>query len=243
MDPACGTLSGVTPSILYDDDDLFAVDKPAGLVVHPTYRNREGTLLDALPPGSRVVTRLDKLTSGVVVVAKDARAHAALQRALASPDAEKLYLAIVRGAPPAAGIVDAPLAHDPSDRRRRIVSAGGAASVTEFETIERGRGQCGEAALLRCRLRTGRRHQVRVHLASRGWPILGDAVYGGAVDGMTRHALHAWRVSFVHPATRMRVTIEAPAPQDFCSLLYSCFAETSSGMSASAFFQFAKNRS
>ena len=233
----------MTPDVLHRDDDLLAVHKPAGIVVHPTYKNREGTLLDALPPGSRVVTRLDKWTSGIVIIATRADAHAALQLALASPDADKIYLAIVRGAPPPRGTIDAPLAHDPADRRRRIVSPDGGPSVTEFERLASGDGAHGVVTLLRCRLRTGRRHQIRVHLASLGWPVVGDAVYGDAIAGVARHALHAWRVAFTHPATRQRVSVEAPAPQDFGSLLYSCFAETTSGMSASAFAQFLKNRS
>ncbi|HZT77461.1 MAG TPA: RluA family pseudouridine synthase [Vicinamibacterales bacterium] len=238
--------------VLYEDDDLLVVDKPAGVVVHPSYKNPDGTLLDALmaqaaawPPGHRpsIVGRLDKQTSGLVVVAKHAAAHAGLQRALASPHADKIYLAIVRGTPPASAIVDAPLMHDPVDRRRRIVSPDGAPSVTEFSVLESGRGPHGEVSLLRCRLRSGRRHQIRVHAASHGWPIVGDALYGEAIAGVTRHALHAWRVGFMHPSTRVPLTVEAPPPQDFCSLLYSCFAETTSGISGSAFFQFAKNRS
>ena len=233
----------MTPDVLHEDDDMLAVDKPAGIVVHPTYKNRDGTLLDALPSGSRVVTRLDKWTSGVVIVAKHAAAHAVLQRALALPDAEKIYFAIVRGIPPQSGVIDAPLAPDPADRRRRIISLSGAPSVTEFDRLQSGDGVHGAVSVLRCRLRTGRRHQIRVHLASRGWPILGDTVYGEALDGVSRHALHAWRVAFTHPSTGAFVAIEAPPPQDFCSLLYSCFAEMSSGMSASAFAQFAKNRS
>ena len=240
----------MTPAVLFEDDDLLIVDKPAGVVVHPSYKNPGGTLLDALaelavawPPGRRpsIVGRLDKQTSGLVVVAKHADAHAALQRALASTTAEKIYLAIVRGTPPECGTIDVPLAHDPVDRRRRMASANGAPSVTEFERLDTGRGIAGTVSLLRCRLRSGRRHQIRVHVATRGWPIVGDAIYGEAIDGVTRHALHAWRVAFRHPSTGDRVEVEAPPPQDFCSLLYSCFAETRSGMSASALFQFTKN--
>jgi 23S rRNA pseudouridine1911/1915/1917 synthase len=242
----------VTPAVLYEDDDCLIIDKPAGVVVHPSYKNPDGTLLDALavraatwPPGTRpsLVGRLDKQTSGLVLVAKHAHAHARLQRAVAARDAQKLYLAIVRGAPPLSGTIDLPLTHDPDDRRRRIVAEGGAASVTEFERIAASDSARGPVALLQCRLLTGRRHQIRVHLAANGWPIVGDAVYGEAVDGVTRQALHAWRLAFTHPSTQARVDVEAPPPQDFCSLLYSCFADTSSGMSVSAFFQLAKKRS
>jgi 23S rRNA pseudouridine1911/1915/1917 synthase len=237
---------------VYEDADLLIVDKPAGLVVHPSYKNPDGTLLDALtarastwPPGSRpsLVGRLDKQTSGLVLVAKHAQAHARLQRAVAARDAQKLYLAMVRGTPPISATIDLPLTHDPHDRRRRIVADGGAASVTVFERLATCDSALGPVALLQCRLITGRRHQIRVHLAAQGWPIVGDAVYGEAVEGVTRHALHAWRLAFTHPSTRTRVEVEAPPPQDFCSLLYSCFADTSSGMSASASFQFEKKRS
>jgi 23S rRNA pseudouridine1911/1915/1917 synthase len=242
----------VTPAVLYEDDDLLIVDKPAGVVVHPSYKNPSGTLLDALtaraaawPSGMRpsLVGRLDKQTSGIVIVAKHARAHAALQRAVASREARKLYLAIVRGTPPASGTIDLALTHDPVDRRRRLASDTGAPSVTDFERLDTGDGACGPVALLQCRLRTGRRHQIRVHLASRGWPIVGDAMYGEAIDGVARHALHAWRMAFTHPSSGVRLEIEAPPPQDFCSLLYSCLATTSSGMSGSALLQLAKNRS
>jgi len=243
----------LTPvDVLYEDADLLVVDKPAGLVVHPSYKHPGGTLLDALMarepawlPDTRpsLVGRLDKQTSGLVLVAKHARAHAALQHILASREAEKIYMAIVRGTPPLSGTIDLPLTHDPIDRRRRIVAEGGAPSATEFECLAAGVCAHGPVAVLRCRLRTGRRHQIRVHLAASGWPIVGDAVYGEAIEGVTRHALHAWRLAFRHPSTGARVEVEAPPPQDFCSLLYSCFADTSSGRSASAFFQFAKKRS
>ena len=239
-------------AILHEDDDLLVVDKPAGVVVHPSYKNADGTLLDELlarAGGWRadqrpsIVGRLDKFTSGIVLVAKHARAHADLQRATASPGAEKIYLALVRGVPPESGEIDLPLAHDPDDRRRRMVCATGARSVTRYQRLASGVGTFGNGSLVRCRLHTGRRHQIRVHFASQGWPILGDAIYGEAIDGVARHALHAWRLAFAHPSRRERVAFEAPPPQDFCNLLYSCLAETSSGMSASALFQIAKNRS
>lgn len=199
----------IRPSILYEDAYLLVVDKPAGVVVHPTYKNPDGTLLDMLAPGSRIVTRLDKGTSGVVVVAKSAEMHAQLQEALAQPDAEKFYLAVVRGITDERGVIAEPLASDPHDRRRRIVATHGAASLTEFERL----ASADEMSLLRCRLRTGRRHQIRVHLASRGWPIVGDEVYGTPLEGFPRLALHAARVAFDHPATGVHVSIASPDPE------------------------------
>jgi len=201
--------------ILFEDEWLLAIDKPAGLVVHPTYKNADGTLLDELrarDPAARlsVVGRLDKLTSGIVVVAKSAAAHAALQRSW--PEAEKDYLAVVRGCvEPARGEIAVPLGTDPADRRRRIVRGDGAPSTTLFERIKY--DPSSNRSLVRCRLVTGRRHQIRVHLASRGWPIVGDAVYGEALEGFPRHALHAWRVAVRHPETGERLSIAAPIPR------------------------------
>ena len=195
--------------ILFEDEWLLAVDKPAGLVVHPTYKNVAGTLLDELrtrePDAAlSVVGRLDKLTSGIVVIAKSAAAHAAVQRMW--PEAEKDYLAVVHGrVEPVRGEIIAPLASDPADRRRRIVAADGAPSVTRFERLEY--DAASNRSVLRCRLVTGRRHQIRVHLASRGWPIVGDAVYGEPLEGFPRHALHAWRVSLPHPASGVRIDV------------------------------------
>ena len=202
--------------ILFEDEWLVAIDKPAGLVVHPTYKNREGTLLDQLrasAPVARlsVVGRLDKLTSGIVVVAKSAAAHAALQKCW--PDAEKDYLAVVRGfVEPARGEIDLPLGTDPADRRRRIVRSDGALSTTVFERLEY--AATSNRSLVRCRLVTGRRHQIRVHLAARGWPIVGDAVYGEPLEGYPRHALHAWRIVLRHPGSNQAIRIEAPVPHD-----------------------------
>lgn len=195
--------------ILFEDEWLVAVDKPAGMVVHPTYKNVAGTVLDALrarEPGAvlSVIGRLDKLTSGIVVVAKSADMHAAVQKSW--PAAEKDYLAVVRGCvEPARGEISAPLGTDPADRRRRIIRPDGAASTTLFERLEY--DAPSDRSLVRCRLVTGRSHQIRVHLASRGWPVVGDAVYGDALEGFPRHALHAWRIALTHPVTRDRVDL------------------------------------
>jgi len=206
--------------ILFEDEWLLAVNKPAGLVVHPAYRNLDGTLLDELrerdPQATlSVVGRLDKLTSGIVLLAKSAATHAALQRSWHT--AEKDYLAVVCGCvDPPQGRIALPLGTDPADRRRRIVRMDGASSVTTFERLDY--DASSGRSLLRCRLLTGRRHQIRVHLAASGWPIVGDAVYGEPLDGFARHALHAWRLALPHPVRGM-LTISAPVPEAFLSLL------------------------
>jgi 23S rRNA pseudouridine1911/1915/1917 synthase len=233
--------------ILYEDDLLLAINKPAGLVVHPAFRNATGTLMNALlwharawPADRRpsLVGRLDKLTSGIVIVAKSPDAHTALQRALASESAEKEYLAVVYGRVTVArGQIDRPLAVDPFDRRRMIASGRtGAPSVTRFVRVMRARASRAGLALLRCRLVTGRRHQIRAHLQSQGWPIVGDAVYGeprwrdvvdtalaAALRTFPRQALHAARVSMRHPATGERLTIQAPLPADMRELIHRVF--------------------
>jgi 23S rRNA pseudouridine1911/1915/1917 synthase len=233
----------VSLQILYEDDHLLVVDKPAGVVMHPTYKNSSGTLLNALlwhargwPPATRpsLVGRLDKLTSGVVVVAKNAAMHAALQRAMASQDTEKDYLALVYGRVNVArGRIDLRLAKDRRDQRRVVASAThGAQSLTRFERLARVAAPDAGLSLLRCRLATGRTHQIRVHLAARGWPIVGDPVYGeprwadvvdatlaAALRAFPRQALHAWRVGVTHPLTRRRLAFEAALPQDIEELL------------------------
>jgi 23S rRNA pseudouridine1911/1915/1917 synthase len=203
--------------VLYQDEWLIAVDKPAGMVVHPTYKNWTGTLLNGLlahvSPGvqPRIVTRLDKGTSGTVVVALSADIHKRIQRDASAGRVKKEYLAIVRGAPlPPHGSIDAPLARSADDRRRVVVDAAGQRSRTAYEVVS----VEGDVALVRCEPETGRTHQIRVHLASRGWPILGDAVYGEPCDGLTRQALHAWRVTLPHPVGRELLTFEAPLPVD-----------------------------
>lgn len=209
--------------VLFEDDDLLIVDKPAGLVVHPTYRNPGGTLLDALATGSRIVGRLDKLTSGAVLVAKRADVHAELQRALAARESEKLYLALVHGIADERGTIDLALGADPSDRRRRIVTSGGAPSRTVFERVDAGSlADDTPTSLLQCRLLTGRRHQIRVHLAARGWPVVGDDVYGKPLEGFPRLALHAWKLRFVHPRSGEVVRVSCPLPSELVVLLTRC---------------------
>ena len=232
--------------ILFEDEYLLAVNKPAGIVVHPTHAHATGTLMNALlwharswPPPSRpsIAGRLDKLTSGIVLVAKSAAMHAALQRAMAAADCEKDYLAIVYGrVAPAAGRIALRLSRDPLDRRKVSASEHvGAPSLTHFERVARVAARPVGLALLRCRLITGRTHQIRVHLSARGWPLVGDPTYGepqwsrisdrelaDALRAFPRQALHAGRIALVHPITRTRLEVEAPLPDDMRALLSQC---------------------
>lgn len=225
--------------LIFEDDHLLALNKPAGVVVHPTYRNTTGTVMNALlwhargwPSTARpsLVVRLDKLTSGIVLVAKTAAIHAALQRTFR----EKDYLAVVYGRVHVrTGAIDLRLSRDHGDRRRVVASPSvGAPSLTRFERLAAVPAPRAGLALLRCRLETGRTHQIRVHLAYRGWPVVGDPTYGEprwsavldpalklALEGFPRQALHAWRAAFVHPITGRRISLEAPLPSDMKGLL------------------------
>jgi 23S rRNA pseudouridine1911/1915/1917 synthase len=221
--------------VLYEDDDLLAINKPAGMVVHPSYKNAGGTLMNGVlerakswPEGSRpgLLGRLDKDTSGVVVVAKRPAVHAALQRAMDARRIDKDYAAIVWGRPsPARGTIDLALDRDPWDRRRiTVTDRGGQPSVTKYERLAVAPDNA--FSLVRCRLITGRTHQIRVHLAARGWPIVGDAVYGRKRKGgepapldetalaFPRQALHAWRLSLRQPTSGEPMEIVAPLPAD-----------------------------
>lgn len=226
--------------IVYEDDDALVVVKPAGVVAHPTAAQRQGTLVNALlaygaragrPWTPHLVQRLDRGTSGVVLVAKSGAAHAALQDALRA--GEKDYLALVYGRlDPPQGTIDAPLGRDPLDRRRVVVRTSGAASATAYWTLARSSRERRGLSLIRCRLYTGRTHQIRVHLAERGCPIVGDSTYGRpprarlaspALDrlarGFARPALHAWRLSFRALSDDRVVTCEASIPDDLLQLL------------------------
>ena len=214
--------------VLYEDDSLVIVNKPAGIVVHPSYKQLSGTLLNAvlwrvrgrtgLQPG--IVTRLDKETSGLVLVALTPDVHARIQRAAAAGQVRKSYLACVRGWPrPRTGVLRLPLARDPNDRRRVIVTPEGAPSETRYAVVStHGTGSRREA-MVGCELVTGRTHQIRVHLASAGWPIVGDRIYGTSDPRIERQALHAHRLSFAHPVTGQALDVQAPLPSDMQRLL------------------------
>lgn len=202
--------------ILYEDALVVVVDKPPGVVVHPTYGHSSGTVLDALRgrTGSdpQIVGRLDKDTSGVLIAATDRQAHALLQRT----SFEKDYLALVHGrVDEAEGTITLRLRVDPLDRRRMAIDAAGAICETRFRRV----ASADNVTLVCCRLITGRRHQIRAHLAARGWPIVGDRVYGRGDDGLPRHALHSWQTAFVHPISGSRIRITAPLSPDFQRLV------------------------
>lgn len=232
-------------TILHEDRDLIVLDKPAGLVVHPAPGNPDGTLVNAVlahagedlagiggerRPG--IVHRLDKDTSGVMVVAKTELAHQALSAAFAARDLERRYLALVWGVPaPLAGQVEAPIGRHPTDRKRMAVTPRGKPALTHFETL---RAFGTRAALLSCRLATGRTHQIRVHLAHLGHPIIGDPVYlrriPAAAKGVPdaakaellafpRQALHAETLGFRHPRTGQELSFRSPPPSDFAGLV------------------------
>jgi 23S rRNA pseudouridine1911/1915/1917 synthase len=205
--------------VVYEDDWMLVANKPPGVVVHPTYKNTSGTLLNAVlwrvrdRPGAQpgILTRLDKDTSGLVVIALTPDVHRIMQKDAAAGAMSKHYLALVRGSPqPRRGHIILPLARDPNDRRRVIVSPHGAACETRYEIVSGNHG----LSMVLCELVTGRTHQIRVHLAASGWPILGDRVYGEPDVSMPRQALHAWRVTLHHPVTRQPLTFEAPLPDD-----------------------------
>ncbi len=214
-------------SIVHEDRDLIVIDKPAGLVVHPGAGVPDRTLLNALlahapelavVPRAGIVHRLDKDTSGLLVVAKHVSAQANLVKQLAERSVRRVYLALVHGDPPASGTIDAPVGRDARVRTRMAVSQRGKQARTGYRVLER----YGRAALVECRLETGRTHQIRVHFQHIHHPLLGDPVYRrGARQAPTfaRQALHAYELSLAHPRSGRAVSWRAPLPPDMQRLI------------------------
>jgi 23S rRNA pseudouridine1911/1915/1917 synthase len=231
--------------VLFEDAELIVIDKPAGIAMHPAPGSERGTLVNALlahcgaglsgiggvaRPG--IVHRIDKDTSGVVVAAKTDRAHQGLAALFAAHDIERAYVALTRGAPePARGTIEGAIGRSTHDRKKMaIVRSGGRAAVTHYQ-VERAFGPAAKplAARVLCRLQTGRTHQIRVHLASKGAPCLGDPFYGSgppaapvraamAEAGLARQALHAAVLGFRHPVTGEDLRFESPLPADMARL-------------------------
>jgi 23S rRNA pseudouridine1911/1915/1917 synthase len=211
--------------IIYEDEFFLAVNKPAGMLVHPTQNHPSGTLANGLKHyflshgmdiPIRLANRIDMGTSGLVVAAKSGDAHSALARQLDKDDSEKYYLAVAEGTiAPDKGVIDKPIGIDPDNPIRRAVRSDGQSSVTQYEVVE----QLEEAALLRLKLVTGRTHQIRVHLSSLGHPLLGDKLYGGGDELIARQALHAYELIFTHPFEKKLVKLHAPMPADMEKLI------------------------
>lgn len=225
-------------AIAYEDDDLLIVNKPAGLVVHPGAGNTRGTLMNGLLhhvpslealPRAGIVHRLDKDTSGLLLVGKNLTAHTALVRDLAERKISRHYLAVCAGVLTGGGKIDAPIARHPVDRLRMSVQDRGKPAITHYRVRERFRAH----TYIDVQLDTGRTHQIRVHFAYRRHPLLGDPVYGGrlgmpagATEALTdilrkfrRQALHATSLSFAHPVSEEVLKVEAPPPPDLAELL------------------------
>ncbi|HEU4959371.1 MAG TPA: RluA family pseudouridine synthase [Sphingomonas sp.] len=238
--PAHNVPQDIALEIVFEDEHLIVLDKPAGLVVHPAAGNPDGTLVNALlhhcagrlsgiggvaRPG--IVHRIDKDTSGLMVAAKTDRAHEGLAKQFAAHSIDRRYKAIVAGRPnPPAGSIDAPLARSPANRKKVAVVASGKRAVTHYRTLQPLR----EAALVECRLETGRTHQVRVHMASIGNPLLGDPVYGRTRAAhrpiletlrFRRQALHAAHLGFIHPVKSNALSFDSELPADMQELFTS----------------------
>ncbi len=227
------TAQPIAIEVLYADDALAVIAKPPGLTVHPGAGKPDGTLQNALlhhfpqtaaVPRAGLVHRLDKDTSGLLVVALDLRAHTRLVAAMAKREIRREYDALVIGTVTAGGTIDAPIGRDPRHRTRMAVTDGGRRAVTHYNVAER----FERLTLLRVQLETGRTHQIRVHLAQLRYPIVGDSVYGprrcsgvAVADEFPRQALHARHLAFAHPLTGAAVAFEAPWPDDLQSLLQS----------------------
>lgn len=224
--------------VVYADEHVVVINKPAGLVVHPAAGHHQGTLLNGLLhqfpqlaslPRAGIVHRLDKDTTGLMVIAASLVAHAGLVEQFQTRSAERFYAAVVYGVMTGGGCVDAPIDRHPQDRKRQAVVSTGKEAVTHYRVQERFRGH----TLVQAQLETGRTHQIRVHMSHIRYPLVGDHVYGGrlrlpagasvelreALQGFKRQALHAQRLGFLHPVTQEFMEFEAPLPEDMQSLI------------------------
>lgn len=225
--------ASVVFTVVYADDHVIVIDKPAGLVVHPGAGNTSGTLVNGLlaqfpeiadvgePHRPGIVHRLDIGTSGLLVVARTQRAYHDLVDALSQRDVGRVYRALVWGTPSNhVGVIDAPIGRDHRDPMRMAVVVDGKTARTRYQVLQSWRAPA-EVSSLECRLETGRTHQIRVHLAAIGHPVVGDATYGGVRSGVTspRPFLHAARLEFVHPVTGEELAFESPLPDDLADVL------------------------
>ena len=239
--PACVPPEDIVIAVLYEDDDVLVVDKPRGMTVHPGAGRTTGTLVNALlgrqmslsgiggPLRPGIVHRLDRNTTGVMLVAKNDRAHLRLAADLAAHRVGRHYLALVRGGiVENEGVVDAPIRRHPVDRKRQAVATGGRRAVTRFRTLER----FGNYTLIEATLETGRTHQIRVHMQYIGRPVAGDPVYGGVRGelGLAAQALHSARVEFTHPATGESMVFAADMPDDMRAAVEALRARARGGM-------------
>jgi 23S rRNA pseudouridine1911/1915/1917 synthase len=224
-------------TIRYEDEELLVVDKPAGVVVHPARGHRGATLSETLagraaggedPARAGIVHRLDRDTSGLLVVAKSEAAHRALQTAIRARDVRREYLALVEGCPPArSGTIDAPIGRDRRVRTRMSTDSDAPRAARTHFTLERA---LPDAALLRVVLETGRTHQIRVHLQAIGHPVAGDPEYGTPGRfGLARQFLHAARLAFPHPLTGASIDVSSPLPPDLAAVLAGLEAEADAG--------------
>ena len=215
-------------SVVFEDEHLIVIDKPAGMTVHPAPGNEDCTLANAVlahapdiegiggekRPG--IVHRLDKDTSGLIVVVKNERTHANLSEQFKSREVGKVYLALVAGHPsPPEADIDAPIGRHPHDRQRMAVVSTGRPAITRYRVVT----SYSRSTLVEARPRTGRTHQIRVHLASVGHPVVGDTTYGRPAEGLSRQFLHAFRLAFVHPASGETIRFTAELPNDLRSYL------------------------
>ena len=215
--------------IVYEDDYLMVINKPSGLVVHPAAGHYNGTLVNGLlahtnslssnngevRPG--IVHRIDKDTSGLLVIAKDDKTHEELSKQLKDKTLSRIYVALVQGRiNHDTGTIDAPIGRDPSDRKKMCVTENGKEAITHFKVLERYK----DASLIECKLETGRTHQIRVHMSHIGHPLVGDFLYGGENPTLIdRQALHSYKLAINHPVTGERLVLEAPLPDDFIKVI------------------------